>query len=88
MKGNRVHTLYIVISINPPPPPPPISPAGAAGQEKNWTQLRKQVFDNMSSYLARKEERLRGKAVDECSGDHEPELPTEPPDKKIKVDDH
>ena len=42
----------------PPPPPPPLSLAGV-GKEKTFTDLRKHIFDNMSSYLARKEERIR-----------------------------
>ena len=38
---------------------PPSLSLGGVGKEKTFTDLRKHVFDNMSSYLARKEERIR-----------------------------
>ena len=58
------------------------------GSEKNWSQLRKQVFDNMSAYLSRKEERMRGKGEQTISEVQElnTDTPAEPPDKKIKID--
>ena len=64
----------------------PLLTPGAVGQEKDWNQLRKQVHDNMSAYLARKEERIRLKAVEGVTELPEPDLFSEPPDKKIRID--
>lgn len=69
---------FITLSLSPP--------AAAVGHEKNWTQLRKQVYDNMSAYLARKEERIRLKAGEDISELDVPDPLSEPPDKKIKTD--
>ena len=35
--------------------------AGCVGKGRDYSQLRKRLFDNMSAYLTRKEERIRGK---------------------------
>ena len=50
--------------------------------------MRKQVYDNMSSYLARKEERLRVRAGQGISEEPGTDTPAEPPDKKIRIDSH
>ena len=63
-------------------------PQGAVGSEKNWSQMRKQVYDNMSSYLARKEERLRVRAGQGITEEPGTDAPAEPPDKKIRIDSH
>ena len=91
-----------IISLSPPtpllalPPSLPLSlslspslPQGAVGSEKNWSQMRKQVYDNMSSYLARKEERLRvraGQGISELVQEPDTETSAEPPDKKLRID--
>lgn len=67
---------------------PPIL-QGAMGSERNWSELRKQVYDNMSAYLTRKEERLKGK-TEHAIIEHEELAPdssvlAEPPDKKVKI---
>ena len=67
----------------------PSHPQGAVGSEKNWSQMRKQVYDNMSSYLARKEERLRvraGQGISELAQEPDTETSAEPPDKKLRID--
>ena len=78
-----MHNVHCYNTIISPPPP-----QGAVGSEKNWSQLRKQVFDNMSAYLTRKEERLKSKGEQTISELQEPDTdtPVEPPDKKIKTD--
>lgn len=71
------------LSLSPPSLP------DAVGSEKNWSQMRKQVYDNMSSYLARKEERLRVKQTISELQEPDPDRPAQPPDKKIRIDnDH
>lgn len=39
---------------------------GAAGCEVNWSDLQKHDYDNMTSYLARKEERISLKSRGRC----------------------
>ena len=65
---------------------PSLLTLGALGQEKDWNQLRKQVYDNMSAYLARKEDRIRSKGVEVVTELSEPDLFSEPPDKKVRID--
>ena len=42
----------------------------------NWSQLRKHVFDNMSAYLARKEERIQTREAQKAARE---ELKQKPP---------
>ena len=39
-------------------------PPGCVGREKKWSELRKQAYDNISSYLASKAERMKAKRKD------------------------
>ena len=49
---------------------------------RDWGQLRKQVFDNTGTYLARKEERIQSSRKQETSTD---DLSPLPPCKKTKA---
>ena len=61
-----------------------------ASGTKDWNQMRKQVFDNMGSYLARKEERIKSKTqFNVPAGSDRREQndsdSSKPPEKRIKV---
>ena len=42
-------------------------PSDCVSREANWSQLRKHVFDNMSAYLAHKEERIKTREAQKAS---------------------
>ena len=62
-------------------------PSAECGEGMDWSSLRKTTIDNMTDYLARKEERIRQKTKPPTVTSHTPDTttPQPPPDKKIKT---
>ncbi len=59
--------------------------SGCETNLRDWSQLRKHTFDNMSAYLARKEERIRSRKEGKLTTDSEGPLQPHPP-KAPKLD--
>ena len=51
----------------------------------NWSQLRKHVFDNMSAYLARKEERIQTREAQKAAREELKQKPAKMP--KLEQED-
>ena len=54
-------------------------------RKTNWSQLRKHVYDNMSAYLARKEERIQTREAQKAAREELKQKPPKIP--KLEVQD-
>ena len=61
--------------------------AGCTGNVRDYSQLRKRLFDNMSAYLTRKEERLKTREAQkllETESEREESRPRAPKTAKVE----